>query len=143
MKIFSLARKGNTNNTNKNTKIGIDKTRKMCYTLCVLSEKDERYFALRCINHAKEDVKVKEREIWDVACPQADENVHVGICPYYKKELGHGKLRCEGANLSFPDTLARREFVYRFCAHPTGYKDCRLKAVLDHYYERKYAEHEA
>jgi hypothetical protein len=130
-------------NMNKNTKMGIDKTRKPCYNLCVLSEKGERHFASRPSKQAKEDVRVKEREIWDVACPQADENVHVGICPYYKKELGHGKLRCEGANLSFPDILARREFVYSFCAHPTGYKDCQLKAVLDHYYERKYKRHEA
>lgn len=71
----------------------------------------------------------------------SEENIHVGICPYYKKELGRGRLRCEAANLSLPDKLARREFVYRFCAHPEGYRDCQLKVVMDHYYERKFAYH--
>jgi hypothetical protein len=28
--------------------------------------------------------------------------------------------------------------VYRFCAHPEGYKACMIKQTLDHYYERKY-----
>ncbi len=66
---------------------------------------------------------------------------HVGICPYYDRERGKGKMSCEGATFRFPDLVARREIVYRFCAHPTGYRDCVLKQCLDHYYERKY-EHE-
>ena len=66
----------------------------------------------------------------------------VGICPYFKKDRGRGRLTCEGAAFRFPDVLARREYVYRFCAHPEGYKDCPLKKTLDHFYERKYAEHE-
>ena len=84
---------------------------------------------------------MSEKEMKGTAA-RLEEDVHVGICPYYKKELGRGRLRCEAANLSLPDTLARREFVYRFCAHPAGYKDCQLKMVMDHYYERKYACHE-
>ena len=86
--------------------------------------------------------RTKDRMSRSVEGKTMEENVHVGICPYYKKELGHGRLRCEAGNLSLPDKLARREFVYRFCAHPDGYKDCQLKGVMDHYYERKYACHE-
>lgn len=65
-----------------------------------------------------------------------------GICPYYKKERGGGHVNCEGATFRFPDRLARREYVYRFCAHPVGYKECPLKIAMDHFYERKYACHE-
>ena len=68
--------------------------------------------------------------------------VHVGICPYFKKDRGKGNIACEGANFHFPDLLARREFVYRFCAHPQGYKTCALKIAMDHFYERKYTQHE-
>jgi hypothetical protein len=49
---------------------------------------------------------------------------------------------CEGARLKFPDRDARREILYRYCAHPEGYKACMLKQALDHYYERKYENHE-
>ena len=72
----------------------------------------------------------------------AAEETQVGICPYFKKDRGKGRLSCEGAVLRFPDVLARREYVYRFCAHPEGYKDCPLKITMDHFYERKYAHHE-
>ena len=66
----------------------------------------------------------------------------VGICPYYLRDRGNGMVYCECARFRFPDKLARREFVYRFCAHPEGYRDCQLKVVMDHYYERKYETHE-
>lgn len=66
----------------------------------------------------------------------------VGICPYYLRERGHGSLSCECAKLRFPDLLARREIVYSFCGHPTGYKLCPFKVALDHFYERKYTHHE-
>ena len=68
-------------------------------------------------------------------------DIHVGICPYYNRERGQGVVYCEAARLKFPDRDARREIVYRFCAHPDGYKACMLKQALDHFYERKY-EHE-
>ena len=63
------------------------------------------------------------------------------ICPYFKRDRGGGRVLCEGASFKFPDNLARREYLYRFCAHPVGYKSCPLKVALDHYYERKYDHH--
>ena len=65
-----------------------------------------------------------------------------GICPYFTRERSHGVVSCECARLKFPDRDSRREIVYRYCAHPEGYKACMLKQALDHYYERKYARHE-
>lgn len=77
------------------------------------------------------------------ACPGTDDvMVTVGICPYFRQDRGQGRVSCEGAAFRFPDKLARREYVYRFCAHPEGYKDCPLKITMDHFYERKYTYHE-
>lgn len=84
---------------------------------------------------------VSEKET-PTGTPEAEVDVHVGICPYFKKDRGKGRLNCEGATFRFPDLLARREYVYRFCAHPEGYKNCPLKIAMDHFYERKYAYHE-
>lgn len=64
---------------------------------------------------------------------------HDGMCPYFRKEHSGGKVYCECATLRFPDKEARREIVYRFCAHPTGYNACPLKQAMDGYYERMYA----
>ena len=61
------------------------------------------------------------------------------ICPYFMKDRGKGVVYCECAKFKFPDKGSRREIVYRFCAHPEGYKACMIKQALDHYYERKYA----
>ena len=48
---------------------------------------------------------------------------------------------CECARFRFPDKEARREIVYRFCAHPTDYKKCVIYEVMNrYYYERKYGE---
>ena len=71
-----------------------------------------------------------------------EENIAVGICPFFLQDRGNGRVSCEGASLKFPDKEARREFVYRLCAHPDGYKECRLRVALEHYYERKYEDHE-
>lgn len=61
------------------------------------------------------------------------------ICPYFNKLQGDEKLICECARFKFPDMIARRDILYRFCAHPTGYNDCLLKQIMDrYYYERKY-----
>lgn len=60
-----------------------------------------------------------------------------GICPYFRKE-NRGRVYCECATLKFPDKEARRDIVYRFCAHPTGYNDCPLKQAMDGYYQRRY-----
>lgn len=72
---------------------------------------------------------------------EAEVDVNVGICPYFKRDRGNGRVTCEGASFRFPDKLARREYLYRFCAHPSGYKTCPLKVALDHHYERKYDYH--
>ncbi len=69
-------------------------------------------------------------------------DIRVGICPYYIRDRGKGQVYCECARFRFPDAPARREIVYRFCAHPQGYKDCVIKQCMDHYYERKYEGHE-
>ena len=71
-----------------------------------------------------------------------EENITIGICPFFKQDRGNGRVSCEGANFRFPDKEARREYVYRFCADTDGYKTCPLQVVLDHHYERKYASHE-
>ena len=83
---------------------------------------------------------LEQGEIFDPAVKEEDPGE--AICPYFKKDRGRGRLSCEGAIFHFPDTLARREYVYRFCAHPEGYKDCQLKKTMDHFYERKYAHRE-
>jgi hypothetical protein len=71
-----------------------------------------------------------------------EQDLRVGICPYFIRDRSKGVVYCECARFRFPDKPSRREIVYRYCAHPEGYKDCMLKKALDHYYERKYATHE-
>ncbi len=83
----------------------------------------------------------KPKEAARVAVHPPDDT-QVGICPYYVRDRGNGLVYCECARFRFPDAEARREIVYRFCAHPTGYKTCMLKISLDHHYERKFAYHE-
>ncbi len=65
-------------------------------------------------------------------------DLQVGICPYYLRDRGKGRVYCECCRFDFPDKISRREILYRFCAHPTGYKACMIKQALDNYYERKY-----
>lgn len=86
----------------------------------------------------------KELKAKQAAAEEArrEENIAVGICPFFKSDRECGRVSCEGANFHFPDKEARREFVYRFCAHPDGYKECPLQTTLNHYYERKYAQNE-
>lgn len=68
----------------------------------------------------------------------AEEEGCTGICPYFQRDRGNGVVYCECAKFRFPDKPSRREIVYRFCAHPEGYKACAIKQAMDHYYERKY-----
>lgn len=82
----------------------------------------------------------EEAEAADLA--RREENITIGICPFFKQDRGKGCVSCEGANFRFPDPEARREYVYRFCADPKGYRECPLQIALQHYYERKYAQHE-
>ena len=64
-----------------------------------------------------------------------------GMCPYLLKMKDKQGVSCECAKFKFPDKVARREIVYSFCAHPTNFKDCVFKQVLDrYYYERKFAD---
>lgn len=67
----------------------------------------------------------------------------IGMCPYFQRERGAGLVYCECAKFRFPDKLARREIVYRFCAHPENYKACVIKQTMDHFYERKYNQIES
>ncbi len=69
-------------------------------------------------------------------------DLNLGICPYYMRDRGKGIVYCECAKFRFPDKGSRREILYRFCAHPEGYKACMIKQALDHYYERKFARYE-
>lgn len=64
-------------------------------------------------------------------------DLHMAICPYYRRDRGKGRVYCECSHFKFPDKIVRREIVYRFCAHPTGYKACMLKQAMDGYYDRK------
>lgn len=63
-----------------------------------------------------------------------------GICPYLKESRGFDKTVCECAKFTFPDKVARRDILYHYCGHPTEWENCTFKAVMDAYYERKYAE---
>ena len=44
---------------------------------------------------------VSEKET-PTGTPEAEVDVHVGICPYFKKDRGKGRLNCEGATFRFP-----------------------------------------
>lgn len=58
-------------------------------------------------------------------------------CPYFASE----KKDCitgECGKIKFYDKQHKRDFVYVYCAHPTGYNKCTMKCLLDKYYERKF-----
>ena len=61
-----------------------------------------------------------------------------GVCPYFIRDRGRGVIYSECARFHFPDKLARREIVYTYCAHPSGYRQCVLKQAMDGFYRRKY-----
>ena len=69
---------------------------------------------------------------------------HEGICPFFIRDRGLNCSKkycvtCEGCSFKFPDNITRREFLYRFCAHPDGYKNCTMYKVLCDYYNRLYS----
>ncbi len=66
-----------------------------------------------------------------------------GVCPYFIRDRGRGVIYCECARFHFPDRLTRREIVYTYCAHPTGYRQCVLKQAMDGFYRRKYERTDA
>ena len=57
-----------------------------------------------------------------------------GICPYFLRER-KGYFYCECCRFKFPDAVARRKWVYRFCAHPSGWKECKIKKLIDDFYK--------
>ena len=61
-----------------------------------------------------------------------------GMCPYFLKDNGLKAMYCECIRIKFPDKQSRRDIVFRYCAHPDGYRDCVFKKMMDEYYERKY-----
>ena len=63
------------------------------------------------------------------------------MCPYLRKGKDAKQISCECASFRFPDKVARREIIYAFCAHPTDFRKCVFKQVLDrYYYERKFGD---
>ena len=62
-----------------------------------------------------------------------------GMCPYLKEARDSDRTICECARFTFPDRVARREVLYGFCGHPDNWKECTFKAIMDHYYDRKYS----
>lgn len=62
-----------------------------------------------------------------------------GMCPYLRDARSCDRTICECAKFTFPDRVARREVLYSYCGHPTGWKNCTFKAVMDRYYDRKYS----
>lgn len=63
-----------------------------------------------------------------------------GMCPYLKDAKDSSRTVCECAKFTFPDKFARRELIYGYCGHPTEWKNCMLKHIMDGFYDRKYAE---
>lgn len=55
-------------------------------------------------------------------------------CPYFKWD-GKQKVTCEGGCVSLPKQEFS-EFVERFCASPSGWRDCPTAKALTRYYER-------
>ena len=65
-----------------------------------------------------------------------------GVCPYLKDAKDSSRTVCECARFTFPDKAARREVLYGYCGHPSGWKNCTFKMVMDNYYDRKYEQRE-
>lgn len=68
-----------------------------------------------------------------------------GICPFFVRDRGLNRktgkycLTCEGCTFKFPDKFSKREFIYRLCAHPDGYKNCTMYKALYDSYNRLYS----
>ncbi len=65
-----------------------------------------------------------------------------GTCPYLKDSRNAESTICECARFTFPDKKSRRDVLYKYCGHPTGWQQCTFKAVLDDYYGRLYSSDE-
>ncbi len=62
-----------------------------------------------------------------------------GMCPYLKDARSCERTICECARFTFPDKISRRELLYGYCGHPTKWKSCTFKTIMDKFYERKYS----
>lgn len=62
-----------------------------------------------------------------------------GMCPYLKDARSCERTVCECARFTFPDNITRRELIYGYCGHPTAWKECTFKPIMDRYYDRKYS----
>lgn len=56
-------------------------------------------------------------------------------CPFWKWDE---KLctHCEGGRMTFPNDDAKQDYIARYCANLTGWKDCTIASSLMDYYER-------
>lgn len=61
-----------------------------------------------------------------------------GVCPFYQRDKGGGKLYCEACVIKCPDIEFRREILYGFCASPDKFYDCQFYKMLTRYYERRF-----
>ena len=57
------------------------------------------------------------------------------LCPYFKREE-RGYAYCELCRFKFGDAKERRDVIYRFCAHPTGFTECQFYTIISDYWER-------
>ncbi len=64
---------------------------------------------------------------------------YVGMCPYLKDARNTERTICECARFTFPDKISRRELLYGYCGHPSAWKECTFKSILDRFYDRKYS----
>ncbi len=62
-----------------------------------------------------------------------------GMCPYLKDARSCERTVCECARFTFPDKVSRRELLYCYCGHPTGWRSCTFKPIMDRFYERLYS----
>lgn len=57
-------------------------------------------------------------------------------CPFFKWDE-RLCVHCEnGGRISLPDRQAAKEYMDRYCASATGWKDCSFASSLLRYYER-------
>lgn len=61
---------------------------------------------------------------------------HSFQCPFFRSDKGASGLNCDGAELKFPDLIARRSFVAKFCANPMDWERCPIAIYLKEAYER-------
>lgn len=56
-------------------------------------------------------------------------------CPFWKWEEGL-KVHCAGGRMDFTDRAGREDYISRYCANSSGWKDCTVADNLCRGYER-------